>query len=297
MWLMEPIQLIDNPNLRPIIGNNPISVPNANINRISGPSIISTIDRPNVRSVEQPVVRGLEIPVVDVPNTTIKYPVINVPTQAEFDAAVNAERQKQEAEKQEKTRGLPDTTPPPQLPQVVQTFPIQTPVPTPVAEIPADKPQPTFTVGGIDINLPDPSLVATAGAVAVVTTAATIASTTVLNALKNAAEPLIKEATKNKFKIKIKQVKPVLHYVMSEGGHVDIFEYSADGTKLVGQTDSVEQYIRDQVEINSLYEIDNKIIIDDIIKDKFTKEGKERFKPLFAPAKKIAKKLSARLSI
>jgi hypothetical protein len=294
---MEPIQLIDNPNLRPIIGNNPISVPNANINRISGPSIISTIDRPNVRSVEQPVVRGLEIPVVDVPNTTIKYPVINVPTQAEFDAAVNAERQKQEAEKQEKTRGLPDTTPPPQLPQVVQTFPIQTPVPTPVAEIPADKPQPTFTVGGIDINLPDPSLVATAGAVAVVTTAATIASTTVLNALKNAAEPLIKEATKNKFKIKIKQVKPVLHYVMSEGGHVDIFEYSADGTKLVGQTDSVEQYIRDQVEINSLYEIDNKIIIDDIIKDKFTKEGKERFKPLFAPAKKIAKKLSARLSI
>ncbi len=116
MWLMEPIQLIDNPNLRPIIGNNPISVPNANINRISGPSIISTIDRPNVRSVEQPVVRGLEIPVVDVPNTTIKYPVINVPTQAEFDAAVNAERQKQEAEKQEKTRGLPDTTPPPQLP-------------------------------------------------------------------------------------------------------------------------------------------------------------------------------------
>jgi hypothetical protein len=293
---MEPIQLIDNPNLRPIIGNNPISVPNANINRISGPSIISTIDRPNVRSVEQPVVRGLEIPVVDVPNTTIKYPVINVPTQAEFDAAVNAERQKQEAEKQEKTRGLPDTTPPPQLPQVVQTFPIQTPVPTPVAEIPADKPQPTFTVGGIDINLPDPSLVATAGAVAVVTTAATIASTTVLNALKNAAEPLIKEATKNKFKIKIKQVKPVLHYVMSEGGHVDIFEYSADGTKLVGQTDSVEQYIRDQVEINSLYEIDNKIIIDDIIKDKFTKEGKERFKPLFAPAKKIAKKLSARLS-
>ena len=134
MWSMEPIELINNPNLRPIIGNNPINVPNANINRISGPSVISTIDRPAIRRVEQPVVRGLEVPVVDVPNTTIKYPVINVPTQAEFDAAVNAERQKQAQEQQEKTRGLPDTTPPPQLPQVAQTPPTQTP--TPVVEVP-----------------------------------------------------------------------------------------------------------------------------------------------------------------
>ena len=292
---MEPIELIDNPNLKPIIGNNPINVLNANINRISGPPVISTIDKPNIRGVEAPVVRGLEVPIIDAPNTAIKYPIINVPTQAEFDAAVNAERQKQAQEQPEKTRGLPDTTPPPQLPQVAQTPPTQTP--TPIVEVPTDKPQPTFSVGGIDINLPDPSLVATAGAVAVVTTAATIASTTVLNALKNAAEPLIKEATKNKFKIKIKQVKPVLHYVLAEEGHIDIFEYSADGTRLVEQVTNVEQYIRDQVEINALYEIDNKIIIDDVIKDKFTKEGKERFKPLFAPAKKIAKKLSARLSI
>jgi len=299
---MEPIQQIDNPNLRPIIGNNPISIPNTNVNRISGPSAISTIDRPNVRSIEAPVVRGLEVPIIDAPNTAIKYPVINVPTQAEFDAAVKAEREKQistteknKEDKEEKTRGLPDATPPPQLPQIVQTPPLQTS--TPVAEIPAEtKPQPTFSVYGVDVNLPDPSLVATAGAVAVVTTAATIVSTTVLNALKNAAEPIIKEATKNKFKIKIKHVKPVLHYVLAEEGHINIFEYSADGTRLVEQIDNVEQYIRDQVEINALYEIDNKIIIDDVIADKFTKEGKERFKPLFAPAKKIAKKLSARLS-
>ena len=294
MWSMEPIQLIDNPNLRPIIGNNPINVPNANINRISGPSVISTIDRPNVRGVEQPVVRGLEVPIVDVPNTAIKYPVINVPTQAEFDAAVNAERQKQAAEEQQKTRGLPDTTPPPQLPQVVQTPPTQTP--TPVVEVPADKLQPTFTAYGVDINLPDPSVVATAGAVAVVTTATTMVSGIALNMMKNAAEPLIREAVKNKFKIKLKQVKPVLHYVMTDTGHIDIFEYSADGTKLVDSTDNVEQYIRAQVETNSLYETENKIIIDDIVADKFTKEGQKRFKSLFAPAKKVAKKLSARLS-
>ena len=291
---MEPIELINNPNLRPIIGNNPINVPNANINRIDGPSVISTIDRPNVRSVEQPVVRGLKVPVVDVPNTSIKYPVINVPTQAEFDAAVNAERQKQTQESpQDKPRGLPDTTPPPQLPQSVQNPPTQ----TPIAEIPADNPTtPSFNVYGVNINLPDPSLVATAGAVAVVTTAATMASSAVLNVVKNAAEPFIKEATKNKFKIKIKQVKPVLHYVMAEGGHIDIFEYSSEGTRLVTQTSNVEQYIRDEVEKNVLYEIENKIIIDDVIKDKFTKEGQERFKSLYAPAKKIAKKLAARLS-
>ncbi len=294
MWSMEPIQSIDNPNLRTIIGNNPINVPSANINRISGPSVISTIDRPNVRSVEAPVVRGLEVPIIDVPNTAIKYPVINVPTQAEFDAAVKAEREKQAQEQQEKSRGLPDTTPPPQLPPSIQTPPTQT-VPT-VAEVPVDKRQPTFSVYGVDINLPDPSLVATAGAVAVVTTAATIASTAVFNGLRNVAEPFLKEAAKNKFKIKIKQVKPVLHYVMAESGHIDIFEYSSEGTRLVAQVDNVEQYIRDQIEQNTLYEIENKVIIDEPVKEKFTKEGQERFKSLYAPPKKIAKKLSARLS-
>jgi hypothetical protein len=294
---MEPINPIDTNQVR-MIGNNPINVPNSNINRISGPSVIPNVDRPILQQINAPVVRGLEVPVIDTPNTTIQYPVVRVPTQAEFDSATKNNQKKQEQPPEEKSRGLPDAKPP-QVPQVFQP-PIpaipQAEPPKPIAEVPADLPKPTFTVNGIDINLPDPSLVATAGAVAVVTTAATIASTTVLNALKNAAEPMIKEATKNKFKIKIKQVKPVLHYVLAEGGHVDVFEYSAEGTRLIEQVTNVEQYIRDQVEINALYEIDNKIIIDDVIKDKFTKEGKERFKPLFAPAKKIAKKLSARLS-
>jgi hypothetical protein len=84
---------------------------------------------------------------------------------------------------------------------------------------------------------------------------------------------------------------------MSDGGNVDVFEYSSEGTRLIAQTNNVEQYIRDEVEKNTLYEIENKIIIDDIIKDKFTKEGQERFKSLYAPAKKIAKKLSAKFSI
>ena len=271
---MEPINPIDTNQVR-IIGNNPINVPNSNINRISGPSVIPTVDKPILQQINAPVVRGLEVPVIDAPNTTIQYPVVRVPTQAEFDSATKNNQKQQEQQPAEKSRGLPDPTPAPQLPPSVQTPAIQTPVietPKQIAEVPADLPKPTFTVGGININLPDPSLVATAGAVAVVTTASTMIATQVLNLVKNAAEPVIREATKNKFKIKIKQTKPVLHYVMAEEGHIDIFEYSADGTRLVAQTDNVEQYIRDQVETNAYYEMDNKIIIDDVMSDKFTKE-------------------------
>lgn len=260
---------------------------------IEGPSVIPTIDPPVVRSAEVPVVRGLALPVFQAPDPSIKYPVIDVPTQEEFDAAVRAEREKQAQEEADKTRELPDSKPPP--PPVVAPK-IEQPI-TPVIEVPAQPITPSFTVGGVKVDLPDPSVVATAGSIAVVTTAATMVATTVFNTLKNAAEPLIKEAKKKKFKVKVKQVKPVLHYVLAEGGHIDVFEYSATGTRLVEQVDNVEQYIRDQVEINSLYEIDNKIIIDDVISEKFTKEGQARFKPLFAPAKAIAKKLSAKFSI
>ena len=256
------------------------------------PPIIPYLSEGSSKLPEKPVIRGLALPIIDVPNPTINYPVIDVPTQEEFDAAVKADQQKKQQEQEEKSRGLPDSKVT-QLPPAVQQA-IQPPVTK--AEIPADKQQLSFNVGGVNINLPDPSVVATAGAVAVVTTAATVASTAVFNALKNAAEPMIKQAAKNKFKIKIKQVKPVLHYVMTDSGHVDVFEYSSEGTRLVAQTDNVEQYIRDQVEMNTLYEIENKIIIDDIMKDKFTKEGQERFKSLYAPPKKIAKKLSSKIS-
>jgi hypothetical protein len=51
------------------------------------------------------------MPIINMPDTTIKYPVIDVPTQEEFDAAVRAERKKQEESQEEKSRGLPDTTP------------------------------------------------------------------------------------------------------------------------------------------------------------------------------------------
>ena len=88
---------------------------------IDGPNVIPTIDPPVTRRTERSITHGLQLPIVNIPDPTLNYPVIDVPTQEEFDAAVRAEQKKQEEEKQEKTRGLPDTTPTPQLPPVVQT--------------------------------------------------------------------------------------------------------------------------------------------------------------------------------
>jgi len=284
-----PIDPINNANQIGNIGINANQIENIGVD---GPSVIPTINPPVTKSVQVPIVRGLDLPVVNLPDTRIKYPTVDVPTQQEFDAAVKAEREKQQEEERDKPRQIPTSTPPPQPAIVAQIPPIPATT-TPVIEVP-DNPQ--INVAGLTIDLPDPSLVATAGAVAVVTTAATMVSSIGLNMVKNAAEPVIREAVKNKFKIKLKQVKPVLHYVMTDTGHVDIFQYSADGTKLIDTTDSVENYLRAQVETNAFYETENVIIIDDVVGDKFTKEGQKRFKSLFAPAKKIAKKLSARLS-
>ena len=85
-----------------------IGSPNINI---AGPSVIPTINPPVSKSVEVPVVRGMDLPVILMPDTRIKYPTVDVPTQEEFDAAVKAERDKQAAEEQQKNRGLPDAKP------------------------------------------------------------------------------------------------------------------------------------------------------------------------------------------
>jgi hypothetical protein len=84
--------------------------------RSEPPPIIPTIEPPVTRRTERSVIPEVDMPIINMPDTTIKYPVIDVPTQEEFDAAVRAEQKKQEEEKEEKTRGLPDTQP--VLPQV-----------------------------------------------------------------------------------------------------------------------------------------------------------------------------------
>ena len=112
--------------IKPISNIGSGQIPNINV---SGPSVIPTINPPVSKSIEVPVVKGMELPVINMPDTRIKYPTLNVPTQEEFDAAVNTERQKQAQEQQDKTRGLPDAQPiPPQLDKITQ--PITPPITT-----------------------------------------------------------------------------------------------------------------------------------------------------------------------
>ena len=238
----------------------PISIPR---------NIIRQIPPPITDSVAPPVTSAIEVPVLDVPNAIIEYPTLDVPTQQSFEGMATPPQQTQQ-EPEEDTRDLP----PPAKPETEVT--VELPV---VGEVP----------------LPPVAPLVTAGATAVVVASVTMTSTILLNALKEKViGPMIEKATKPK-KIKIKQKKPVLHFVEAEDG-VSVFQYSAKGTKLITTTDNIEQYLRDQVDIDSLYEFDNKIIVDDVLKDKFTKEGAKRFKKHFTPAQAIVKKLSARLS-
>ena len=90
-----------------------------NINNLSGPSIIPTINPPVVQQTPQSLIRSLDAPVFRFTDPSIKYPTLRVPTQEEFDEAVRAEKKAQEDEKAEKSRGLPDTPVIPPIPQVL----------------------------------------------------------------------------------------------------------------------------------------------------------------------------------
>jgi hypothetical protein len=115
------------PNAR--VGN--AAIPTLNINE--GPRIIPTIDPPVIRDTQQSLIRSLAPPVFTNPDGSLKYPTLRVPTQAEFDEAVRAEKQAQEDEKAEKSRGLPDA-PAPFIPPAVVT--------PPVKEVKQDEPPP-----------------------------------------------------------------------------------------------------------------------------------------------------------
>ncbi len=223
--------------------------------------VVRTLPPPVTESMAPPVVRGISPPVVNVPDTSIDYPTIDVPTEQQFEADLS-QPQTVDSGTTEQSRDLP----------------------------------PTINVGGLDIPVPAPEVAVTAGVSAVVATTVSLAAAVAFTQLKNLAEPFLKQALKKK-KSKIKQKKPVLHFVEDEEGSVEVFMYSAKGVKVVDKiTQGVETYLRDQIEMNLYYEYENKIIIDDSLKDKFTKEGVKRFKNHFTPAKVIVKKLSAKFS-
>lgn len=234
-----------------------------------------TVPKPVTQtSLPRPVIGGIKPPIVDVPDTSIEYPTIDVPTESEFQEAVRNENRNNQPQTPQNTRDLPTT------PEVPST--------------------PTIEVGGIDIPLPDPGPLVAAGSLAVVTTVVTLGATIGVQQAKTALEPVLKkilsEAGKKK-KIKVKQVKPVLHFIPNENGTTELIQYSQKGMKVLeGGIEKLEQYLRDQVEIDAFWEYDNKLIIDEELGEQLTKEGKKRFKKYFAAPKVIAKKLGAKFA-
>ena len=160
--------------------------------RIDGPPIIPTIEPPVTRRAERSVTHGLALPIINVPDPTLNYPVIDVPTQEEFDAAVRAEQQKQQQEQEEKTRGLPDSkpiVPQVQVPQesVQDKILKETNTPTnlgvPVIEVPI--------VG--EVPVPPKEQVILAGTTATASVAAALVGKSVVEWLVGKMKPIIQQ--------------------------------------------------------------------------------------------------------
>ena len=160
--------------------------------RIDGPPIIPTIEPPVTRRAERSVTHGLQLPIVNIPDPTLNYPVIDVPTQEEFDAAVKAEQQKQKEEQEEKTRGLPDSkpiVPQVQVPQesiqdkIIKETNTPTNLGVPVIEVPI--------VG--EVPVPPKEQVILAGTTATASVAAALVGKSLVEWMVNKMKPIVQQ--------------------------------------------------------------------------------------------------------
>jgi hypothetical protein len=173
-----------NANGIPIIGIN------------NGPSIIPTISPPVIQQTQQSVITNLEVPIFRFTDPSFKYPTLRVPTQAEFDEAVRAEKQAQEDEKAEKSRGLPDA-PTPFIPPAVVTPPVEevkqdeTP--------PVELPKPNTGIPIIEVPLlgpvpvPPKEQVILAGTTATASVAAALVGKSVVEWLVAKMKPIVQQ--------------------------------------------------------------------------------------------------------
>jgi hypothetical protein len=181
-----------------VINNaNPIANKQINANGIpqiginNGPRIIPTIDPPVIRDAQQSVIRSLSPPVFSNPDGSLQYPTLRVPTQAEFDEAVRAEKKAQEDEKAEKSRGLPDTpapfippaivTPPAEEVKQDETPPVETGIP--IIEVPIVGP----------IPVPPKEQVILAGTTATASVAAALIGKSLVEWMVKKMKPIIQQ--------------------------------------------------------------------------------------------------------
>ena len=177
------------------IKNNTNQIPNVGI---VGNSIVPSLEPPVVISTPQPLIRSLELPVFQAPDTSLKYPIINVPTQEEFDAAVRAEKKAQEDEKQEKSRGLPDAPVIPPIPQVLVPTPptdevksVQTP---PVELLKSNQGVPVIEVPFIgQVPIPPKEQVILAGTTATASVAAALIGKSLVEWMVGKMKPIIQQ--------------------------------------------------------------------------------------------------------
>ena len=166
---------------------NPSSV------RIDEPRIIPTIEPPVTQRTERSISHGLALPIINIPDPTLNYPVIDVPTQEEFDAAVRAEQQKQKEEHEDKTRGLPDSKPiipQVQVPQesvqdkiIKETNTENTNLGVPVIEVPI--------VG--EVPVPPKEQVILAGTTATASVAAALVGKSLVEWMVNKMKPIVQQ--------------------------------------------------------------------------------------------------------
>jgi hypothetical protein len=255
---------------------------------------VERIPPPVTVQVTSPLVQGIQVPVVDIPVPRLDYPRIEVPRQEKYDKDVPEKPSESLEEKPEKTRELPPSPPPPVRP--VSLPPLQQISQTPVASLDPGQEKFAIEIAGQPINLPAPGEVVQAGVTAIIGTSATLVTALVFNQVRQAATPIAQKLARDKFKIKLRVVKPVLHFV-EEHGEVRAIEYSSEGVRLMSnKIENPEQYLRDLINTDPLFESDHRIVIDEPIKEKFTREGVDRFKYFVSP-KKMAKKLASRFTI
>ena len=156
------------------------------------PPIIPTIEPPVTRRAERSIIPQVDMPIINIPDTTIKYPVIDVPTQEEFDAAVRAEKKKQQEEQEEKTRGLPDSKPilpQVQVPQesaqdkIIKETNQSTNLGVPVIEVPL--------VG--EVPIPPKEQVILAGTTATASVAAALVGQSLVEWMVNKMKPIVQQ--------------------------------------------------------------------------------------------------------
>ena len=257
------------------------------MDRVSAPNI-NRLPPPVIEALPVPIVTKstLEKPIIDIPVPKLDYPRIEIPTSPEVFIPQKEEKQ---TDGTSKNRSLSDT--PPVVPAIeVPKLPPIVPA-TPQLEPPGKTME--INILGHEVNIPTPAAAVEAGATAIIGTSVTLGTAIVFNQARQAAAPVLQKMARNKFKIRLRNIKPVLHFI-EENGLVHVIKYDGEGVKLLNNhVENPEQYLRDLIDADRLFEADHKIIIDEPVKQRFTKEGAKRFN-YFVPAKKIARKLAAR---